>query len=337
MKPLTESGPVLLTGVAGFIGFHVAQRLLADGVPVVGVDNVNPYYDVRLKRARLQQLEGRPMFRLHELDIADAAALRRVVEEAAPSVVIHLAAQAGVRWSLDHPEAYVASNLVGFANVLECCRHAQPRHFLYASSSSVYGAQQRTPFRVGDPVGHPVSFYAATKVANEVMAASYSHLYGIPSTGLRFFTVYGPWGRPDMAYYKFTKAILAGEPIDVYASGELLRDFTYVDDVVEGVIRLINRPPPVQAVSGSSATHRHRIFNIGNSEPVRVNDFLATLESVLGRRALRRELPMQPGDVPATFADVTEIERETGYRPRTSLREGLERFWRWYRGYTPER
>jgi len=323
---------VLLTGVAGFIGMHVARRLLQDGEDVIGLDNLNAYYDVRLKQSRLEQLEGIGDFRFERGDIADRESMARLFNATRPEVVIHLAAQAGVRYSLHHPQDYVDSNLVGFGNVLEGCRHAAVKHLVYASSSSVYGANRKVPFAVGDAVDHPVSLYAATKRANELMAESYAHLYGIPMTGLRFFTVYGPWGRPDMAYYKFTRAILAGEPIDVFNDGRLERDFTYIDDVVEGVVRVARRVP-ARSSSEEGGQSPHRLYNIGNHSPVQLLDFIESLERVIGKPANRRLKPMQPGDVPSTYADVTELIADTGFAPSTPLDQGLGKFVEWYRMY----
>ena len=319
---------ILVTGAAGFIGYHVAERLLARGDEVVGVDNMSPYYDVRLKEARLARLSARGGYRFVRGELSDRAFVAGLFSMERPEIVVHLAAQAGVRHSIDAPEAYIDSNLVGFANVLEGARKHPVSHLVYASSSSVYGANAKLPFSVGDRVDEPVSLYAATKKANELMAHAYAHLFAIPTTGLRFFTVYGPWGRPDMAYYKFTRAILAGHPIDVYNSGLLRRDFTYIDDIVEGVVRVMDRPP--EALAGQS---KPRLFNIGNSSPVELSEFISTLERTLGRIAVRRYLPMQPGDVPATFADIDELAALTGFRPVTSLEAGLKEFVRWYLEY----
>ena len=323
---------ILVTGAAGFIGFHVTRRLLADGHSVVGFDNVNSYYDPKLKEARLRILGAHVAFRFVRGDVADRAALSDVMASAEGGVV-HLAAQAGVRWSLDHPRDYLSSNLAGFLEVLEAARQHHIPHLVYASSSSVYGANTTLPFSVGQDVSHPVSLYAATKVANEAMAFTYSHLFDVPATGLRFFTVYGPWGRPDMAYFKFTEAILAGRPIEVYNNGQLQRDFTYIDDIVEGVVRVLRRPPERSVPTGTSASSRHRLYNIGNHSPVALSEFIATLEEVLGVPALRRFLPMQPGDVPATYADVSELEAAVGFTPATTLRDGLGRFADWYRAF----
>ncbi len=330
---------ILVTGAAGFIGFHVCRALLARGEHVVGIDNLNDYYEVVLKQARLCRLEGNAGFRFVKMDVGDREGMARLFAQVAPERVVHLAAQAGVRYSLDHPHAYVDSNLVGFLNVLEGCRHGGVRHLVFASSSSVYGANESMPFSVHDSVDHPVSLYAATKKANELMAHSYAHLYGIPCTGLRFFTVYGPWGRPDMAYFKFARAILAGRPIDVYGHGRMKRDFTWIGDIVEGVLRVLDRPPaPDPAWLGSRpdpATSRApwRIYNIGNDRPVALMDFIETLERALGRKAEKRMLPMQPGDVTATWADVADLRRDVGYAPDTPLEDGLRRFADWFRDF----
>lgn len=322
---------ILVTGAAGFIGHHVCRRLLAAGEEVLGLDNLNDYYTPRLKHDRLAQLEGLPGWRFVRGDLTDAGGIATLVDDASAECVIHLAAQAGVRWSLERPQAYVDANLVGFANVLEACRHAGTPHLVYASSSSVYGANTKTPFSETDPVDWPVSLYAATKKANEAMAHSYSHLFGLPCTGLRFFTVYGPWGRPDMAYWKFTESILAGTPIEVYGEGLLRRDFTYVDDVVEAIVRMVRRPPAAAATAGTTAPWR--IYNIGNHTPVTVAVLLETLERLCGRRAVRMMRPRPPGDVEATFADVTALARDFGFAPRTPLEDGLGRFVAWYRGW----
>jgi UDP-glucuronate 4-epimerase len=330
---------ILVTGTAGFIGYHVAERLLARGDEVVGLDIVNDYYDVGLKEARLARLASHPGYRHERVDLADAAAVARVFAEARPARVIHLAAQAGVRYSLTHPGAYVQSNLVGFANVLEGCRHHGVGHLTYASSSSVYGANTAMPFSTHQTVDHPLSLYAASKKANEAMAHTYAHLYGLPTTGLRFFTVYGPWGRPDMAMFIFTKAILAGEPIDVFNHGRMRRDFTYVDDVVEGVVRVSDRPaaanPAWRADAPDPASSRApwRIYNIGNHTPVELMHLIGLLERELGREATKNYLPMQPGDVPATFADVADLTRDVGFTPATPIEEGVRRFVAWYRDY----
>jgi UDP-glucuronate 4-epimerase len=313
---------VLVTGAAGFIGMHVADRLLADGCEVVGVDSLDDYYDPALKAARLARLRPMPGFSFVHLDVADRAATAALFETGGFDRVVHLAAQAGVRHSLKNPHAYAHSNLVGFVNMLEGCRHAAVGHLVYASSSSVYGGNAKMPFSEGDPVDHPVSLYAATKKANELMAHSYSHLYGLPTTGLRFFTVYGPWGRPDMAAFLFVDAILSGRPIDVYNHGDMQRDFTYVDDIVEGVRRVLDCVPAP-----------YRILNIGNADPVPLMDFIAAIEDALGTVATKRLMPMQPGDVPATFADVSALTALIGSRPRIDVREGVRRFVEWYRAY----
>jgi UDP-glucuronate 4-epimerase len=324
---------ILVTGAAGFIGFHVARRLLAAGSEVVGFDNLNDYYTPRLKHDRLAELADRPGWRFVHGDLADGTALAALVAETRPTCVVHLAAQAGVRWSIDNPSAYVSSNLVGFANVLEACRHAATPHLVYASSSSVYGANTKTPFAESDPVDRPVSLYAATKKANELMAHSYAHLFGLPCTGLRFFTVYGPWGRPDMAYWKFTESILAGTPIEVYGDGLLRRDFTYVDDIVEAIVRMVDAPPVAGTHDDGSPAAACRVYNIGNHTPVTVSRLLAILERLCGRPAVRLMKPRPPGDVEATFADVSALARDFGFEPRTPLEEGLERFVGWYRGW----
>jgi len=327
---------VFLTGAAGFIGFHVAQALLARGDEVVGYDNVNDYYDPALKEARLARL-AHPRFRFVRGAVEDAAALGAAFGSGEWDRVIHLAAQAGVRYSLRNPGAYIQGNLVGFGNILEACRHARTPHLTYASSSSVYGLNAKMPFSVHDNVDHPVSLYAATKKANELMAHAYSHLYGLPTTGLRFFTVYGPWGRPDMAYFKFTKAIFEGRPIDVYNNGKMRRDFTYVDDIVAGVVRVSDRvaePDPRwdgEDPGGSSAPYR--VYNIGNHTPVELERFIAVIEDAVGKKAAKNYLPMQDGDVVATYADVADLEAAVGFAPATPLETGVGRFVEWYRDY----
>ena len=329
----------LVTGAAGFIGFYVAKRLLDRGEQVVGLDNLNDYYDVQLKRDRLSQLEGRDRFTFTRVDLEDRQTMAGLLADGAFEVVIHLAAQAGVRYSLTNPHAYVDSNLVGFMNILEGCRHHAVRHLVYASSSSVYGANTEMPFSVHHNVDHPVSLYAATKKANELMAHTYSHLYELPTTGLRFFTVYGPWGRPDMALFKFTKAILEDKPIDVYNHGRMKRDFTYIDDIAEGVIRVADRAAePNSNWSGQSpdpGTSRapYRIYNIGNHQPIELLDFIGILENCLGKTAERHMMPMQAGDVPATYADVDDLMQDVGFRPATPIEEGIASFVRWYREY----
>jgi UDP-glucuronate 4-epimerase len=327
---------VLVTGAAGFIGFHTATALLARGETVVGVDNLNAYYDVGLKEARLARLRTLPGFSFVRADFADRPAMKRLFDEVQPDRVVHLGAQAGVRYSIDHPEAYIDSNLVGFLAILEGCRNGRVRHLVYASSSSVYGANAAVPFsEAASSTDHPVSLYAATKRANELMAHTYSHLYRLPTTGLRFFTVYGPWGRPDMAYFKFTRAMLAGETIDVFNNGQHARDFTYVDDIVEGIVRTLDRPAaPVEgATSPATSTAPFRVYNIGNHQPVELLDMIAILERVLGVKAKVRLLPMQPGDVHTTFADVDALMGDVGFKPSTPLEDGLARFVSWYRSY----
>lgn len=333
------SETVLVTGAAGFIGFYVAQRLLARGDQVIGVDNLNDYYDVALKEARLTQLVAHPAFAFRRLDVADRAAMTELFASVGAERVVHLAAQAGVRHSLLHPHAYADANLVGFLNVLEGCRRAPPRHLVFASTSSVYGANTHTPFSAHGPADHPVSLYAATKRANELMAHAYAHLYRLPCTGLRFFTVYGPWGRPDMALFTFARAILAGEPVDVYNRGEMWRDFTYVEDVADGVVRALDRPAvPDPRWSGeapdpATSAAPYRIYNLGNAQPVKLTALLALLEQHLGRTAERRLFPMQPGDVPATHADVDDLTRDMGFAPHTPIADGVRRFAQWYLAY----
>ena len=330
---------ILVTGAAGFIGFHLAERLLARGETVIGLDNLNDYYEVGLKEARLARLQARPGFAFHRLDLADRAGMERLFRESAIERVVHLAAQAGVRYSLTHPHAYAESNLTGFLHILEGCRARRVTHLVYASSSSVYGGNTAMPFRAEAPADHPLALYGATKKANEVMAHAYSHLYGIPTTGLRFFTVYGPWGRPDMALFSFTRAILAGEPIPVFNHGHHKRDFTYVDDVVEGLERVLDRParpdpafdPAHPDPAAGSAPYR--LYNIGNGQPVDLITYIRTLEAALGRPAQLDLQPMQPGDVPDTWADCTPLQRDTGYRPSTPVTEGIARFVAWYRDY----
>ncbi|WIG56997.1 MAG: UDP-glucuronate 5'-epimerase [Rhodanobacteraceae bacterium] len=330
---------ILVTGAAGFIGSALSLRLLARGDDVLGVDNLNDYYDVTLKQARLDRLTPHPTFRFAKLSIEDRPALEKAFHDFRPQRVVNLAAQAGVRYSIENPYAYVESNLVGFINILEACRHGKVEHLVYASSSSVYGANRKLPFSVQDPVDHPVSLYAATKKANELMAHTYSHLYNLPTTGLRFFTVYGPWGRPDMALFLFTRKILAGEPIDVFNHGHHTRDFTYIDDIVEGVVRTLDRVPgpdpaydPLHPNSATSAAP-YRVYNIGNSHPVQLSHYIEMLEACLGRKAEKNLLPLQPGDVPDTSAEVTELMADTGYRPDTPVEEGVRRFVDWYRRY----
>jgi UDP-glucuronate 4-epimerase len=334
--------PILVTGAAGFIGFHVARRLLDDGHEVIGLDCFTPYYDVKLKEARFAQLASRNAFMPERLDLVDSAAVQDLFERYRPTHVVHLAAQPGVRQALITPQPYVASNVVGFLNVLEGCRHGGVEHLVYASSSSVYGANRKLPFSEHDRADHPVSLYAATKKANEMMAHSYAHLFGLAATGLRFFTVYGPWGRPDMAVYTFTDAIANGRPIEVANAGKVWRDFTYVDDIVEGLVRLIPRAaqadPSWNAEAPDPATSAapHRVYNIGNDSPEELNHLIALIEAAVGRPAIRIEKPLPPGDVLETRADVADLRRDAGFAPSTTLAEGVARFVEWYRGYTRE-
>lgn len=329
----------LVTGAAGFIGYHVAERLLTAGHQVIGIDNLNDYYDVGLKKARLDLLADKPGFRFIKLDLADRDGMAALFAEHQFQRVIHLGAQAGVRYSLVNPLAYADANLIGHLNVLEGCRHNKVEHLLYASSSSVYGLNRKLPFATGDSVDHPVSLYAATKKANELMSHSYSHLYGLPTTGLRFFTVYGPWGRPDMALFKFTKAILAGESIDVYNHGEMHRDFTYIDDIAEAIVRLqavIPQADPSWTVEqGSPATSSapYHVYNIGNNTPVKLMEYISALERALGMTARKNMLPMQPGDVMDTSADTEELYHDIGFKPETSVEEGVKRFVDWYKAF----
>jgi len=330
---------VLVTGAAGFIGFHVCRYLLDRGDEVVGIDNLNDYYEVELKHARLAELEPQAAFHFIRMDIADRSAMAALFEVEGFNRVVHLAAQAGVRYSLENPHAYADSNLLGFLNVLEGCRHAAVEHLVYASSSSVYGANETMPFSVHDNVDHPVSLYAASKKANELMAHSYSHLYGLPATGLRFFTVYGPWGRPDMSPFLFTRAILEGKPLKVFNHGKHRRDFTYIDDIVEGVIHCLDRPAQSNDKwSGvqpdpSSSKAPWRVYNIGNSEPVELLTYIELIEKALGKTTNKELLPLQSGDVEHTYADVSDLVRDTGYRPKVSVAQGIERFVAWYRAF----
>jgi UDP-glucuronate 4-epimerase len=330
---------ILVTGAAGFIGFHLCQRLLDRGETVTGLDNLNAYYDPALKQARLERLQAREGFRFVRRDLEDGEAMAALFADHRPQRVVHLAAQAGVRHSIENPGVYLQSNLVGFGHVLEGCRHGGVTHLVYASSSSVYGGNTRLPFGEEQGVDHPVSLYAASKKANELMAHTYSHLYGLPATGLRFFTVYGPWGRPDMALFRFTRAILAGEPIDLYNEGRMVRDFTYIDDIVEGVVRVLDRPATADPDFDPDRPHPgrswapHRLFNIGNATPTPLLTYVEALEHALGRTARRRLLPLQPGDVPATAADTSALEAWTGFRPATPVGEGVARFVAWYRDY----
>jgi len=336
---VTTANPILVTGAAGFIGFHTARRLVEAGREVIGVDNLSPYYDPKLKEARLRQLAGAKNFRFVRLDLADRAGTAALFAEHRFPFVVHLAAQAGVRYSLVEPYAYADANLDGFLNVLEGCRHNGCRHLLYASSSSVYGANTKMPFRTSDNVDHPLSLYGATKKANELMAHSYSHLFALPTTGLRFFTVYGPWGRPDMAMWIFAKAIEAGKPIKLFNHGNMKRDFTYVDDVVQAVTRLLDRPAQgdpawsSDAPDPSRSSAPWRVYNIGNNSPVEILEVVRILEQTIGKKAIRELLPMQPGDVPATFADVDDLMRDVGFKPSTPIADGIARFIAWYKQY----
>ncbi len=345
---------VLLTGAAGFIGFHLAKRLLARGDTIVGIDSINDYYDPALKFARLAELGigsgaaefgarmpsvTHPRFSFIRMKLEETDALKRLIVDGSFDRVVNLAAQAGVRYSIDHPYAYLDSNLTGFLNVLESCRAAKTPHLVYASSSSVYGLNATRPFRISDHTDHPVSLYAATKKANELMAHTYSHLYGIPTSGLRFFTVYGPWGRPDMAYYKFAKSIMSGKAIDVYNNGDMLRDFTYVDDIVEGIVRVMDKAPAGNAAwdaanpDPSESSAPYRVYNIGNNKPVQLGAFIETLEKALGKKAVKHYLPMQPGDVYATEADVSALEADFGWKPLTTIADGLRLFSEWFLKY----
>jgi UDP-glucuronate 4-epimerase len=336
---MTDAEPILLTGAAGFIGFHVTRRLLERGRSVVGLDNLDPYYDVRLKQARLEQLAGFSSFGFERLDIADRAGMAALFSARRFPVVVHLAAQAGVRHSLSDPHAYVEANIAGFLNVLEGCRKQQCRHLVYASSSSVYGANTKTPFSTSQAADHPLSLYGATKKANELMAHAYAHLFAIPATGLRFFTVYGPWGRPDMAMWRFTAAVFEGRPVQLFNHGRMRRDFTYIDDAAEAVLRILDRAP--QGDPHWSSEHPDpagsrapwRLYNIGNGRPVEVGEVLRLIEQAAGRTAVTELMPMQPGDVAETCADVADLEREFGVRPNTPIEEGVRRFVAWYRGH----
>ena len=329
----------LVTGCAGFIGMHCALALLARDEQVVGIDNLNAYYEVSLKEARLARLQQQPGFTFERIDVADRAAMRALFERVRPTRVLHLAAQAGVRYSIDQPDDYTDSNLLGFGNILQGCRALQVAHLVFASSSSVYGGNAKLPYSERDAVDHPISYYAATKKANEVMAHSYAHLYGVPTTGLRFFTVYGPWGRPDMALFKFTRAMLAGEPIDVYGQGQLVRDFTYIDDIVEGVLRVLDKPATPDPAFNPQAPHPgrgqapYRVFNIGNNQPTVLMDYIAAIEAALGVVADKRLLPVQPGDMTATAADTRALARWVGFAPNTPVREGVVRFVQWFKEF----
>lgn len=330
---------ILVTGAAGFIGFYLSERLLQDGHDVLGIDNLNDYYDVNLKLARLDILKQHSCFQFAKVALEDKENLDKIFAEFKPDCVINLAAQAGVRYSLENPSAYINSNLVGFGNILECCRHHRIGHLIFASSSSVYGANESTPFRTSDNVDHPMSLYAATKKANELMAHSYANLFNLPCTGLRFFTVYGPWGRPDMAVFSFTRAIIEGTPIQVFNNGNMERDFTYIDDIVEGIVRLIPLAPTAlpqwdrRNADPSSSFAPYKIYNIGNHKPVKLMDMIALLETTIGKDAIKDFKPMQPGDVPATFADITDLERGIGFKPNTPLSVGMQKFVTWYKDY----
>jgi UDP-glucuronate 4-epimerase len=340
---------ILVTGAAGFIGFHLIRRLLENGNEVIGIDNVNEYYDVNLKFGRLAELgithtdieygkllqsSNLPGFSFMKLDIEDASELKKLFASAGFEKVCNLAAQAGVRYSLTNPDAYIKSNICGFLNILEMCRHYEIKHLIYASSSSVYGLNKQQPFSTSDNVDHPVSLYAASKKSNELMAHTYSHLFNIPTTGLRFFTVYGPWGRPDMALFLFTRAILNNEPIDVFNQGDMWRDFTYVGDIAEGIIRVIDRIPPgiqkIDQITPDTSTAPYKIYNIGNNSPVKLTDFIEAIEKRLGKKAIRKLLPLQPGDVPSTYADITDLIRDVNYKPQTSIESGIGYFVEWY-------
>ncbi len=328
MESFDANQKILITGAAGFIGYHLAKRLLSLGARVAGLDNMNAYYDVQLKKDRLARLQLYPAFSFTKGDLADAATVNQIFEDFQPDIVVNLAAQAGVRYSIDHPREYIDSNIIGFFNILEACRHHRPKHLLFASSSSVYGNQKKTPFATTDNVDHPISLYAATKKSDELMAYTYSHLYGIPSTGLRFFTVYGPFGRPDMAYFKFTNKIMAGEPITIFNHGDMYRDFTYVDDIVTGIQDMLCNPP-----KPNGEGDRYKIYNIGNNHPEKLMTFIETLEEAIGKKAEKEFLPMQPGDVYQTYADVSELERDFGFKPGTTIQEGLGKFAKWYKEY----
>ena len=330
---------ILVTGAAGFIGFHLSQKLLGDNWTVIGIDNLNDYYDVNLKKSRLEILQKAEAFSFYKTSLEDGEGINKIFEKEKPAFVVNLAAQAGVRYSITHPHAYTSSNIHGFLNILEACRHFNIKHLVYASSSSVYGANKQMPFAVENNVDHPVSLYVATKKANELMAHTYSHLYQLPTTGLRFFTVYGPWGRPDMALFLFTKAIIEGKPINVFNYGKMKRDFTYVDDIVEGVFRLITHIPAgneawdAMRPDPGSSNAPYRIFNIGNNQPVELNYYIETLEKCLGKKAIKNMLPLQPGDVVETYANVDQLQKEIGFKPDTNIEDGIRSFVNWYRDY----
>ena len=331
-----NSNTVLITGIAGFIGSHLAKKLLKNGYRVIGLDNINDYYDVKLKEDRLKQIDG---IKFYKVDMIDKISVNKIFEKESPDVVVNLAAQAGVRYSIENPMAYIDSNIVGFMNVLEASRHNNIKNFIFASSSSVYGANESYPFSVHDNIDHPLSLYAATKKANELMAHTYSNLYDLPTTGLRFFTVYGPWGRPDMALFKFTKNIIEGKPIDVYNNGDMLRDFTYVDDIVEAISRLVEKPatrnPKWSGKSPDPATSfaPYKVYNIGNNNPVKLLDFIEAIEEHVGKKAIKNMMPLQPGDVPATYANVDALYNDIDFKPQTSIKDGIGEFVQWYMDY----
>lgn len=327
-KPFDTSKKILITGAAGFIGFHLAKRLLDLGTTVLGLDNLNDYYDVSLKESRLRILKDYPCFTFVKGDLADADTVNKQFKMFQPDIVVNLAAQAGVRYSIDHPRSYIDSNIIGFFNILEACRHHPVEHLLFASSSSVYGNQQKTPFSTSDNVDHPISLYAATKKSDELMAYTYSHLYGIPATGPRFFTVYGPYGRPDMAYFKFANKIRKGEPIQIYNHGDMYRDFTYVDDIVTGIEHMLCNPPKANELGDL-----YKVYNIGNHKPEQLMHFIEVLEQALGQKAEKEYLPMQPGDVYQTYADVTDLQKDFDFKPETTIEEGLGKFAVWYKKY----
>lgn len=327
-KELTGSEVILVTGGAGFIGYHLSRELLAKGCKVIGFDNMNDYYEVRLKEDRVEELKKWENYQFIKGDLADKTAVEQIFRELKPEIVMNLGAQAGVRYSIDNPDAYISSNVIGFYNILECCRHYPVKHLVYASSSSVYGANKKVPFSVEDKVDNPVSLYAATKKSNELMAHCYSKLYDIPSTGLRFFTVYGPFGRPDMAYFKFAKKIMNGEKIQIYNNGDMMRDFTYIDDIVRGILNILPNAP-----QENENGVKYKVYNIGNNKPERLMDYIATLEKCLGKEAEKEFLPMQPGDVYQTYADVTDLMNDFDFKPSTSIEEGLGKFAEWFKGY----
>lgn len=338
-KELNKNKVYLVTGAAGFIGFHLSRRLLEEGCTIVGLDNLNDYYDVNLKKSRLSTLEKYPKFKFVFANLEDKQSLEKIFQQGKIDIVVNLAAQAGVRYSITNPDVYIQSNIVGFLNVLEACRHYKVEHLLYASSSSVYGSNTKMPFSVHDNVDHPISLYAATKKSNELMAHTYSHLYSLPTTGLRFFTVYGPWGRPDMALFLFADAIMNGKTIKVFNNGEMIRDFTYIDDIVEGIVRLLNNPPLVnpawnnQASDPGTSSAPYKVYNIGNNNPVQLMSFIDELEKKIGKVAQKEFLPLQDGDVPETFADVTDLMEDVGFKPSTSVKQGIAEFVEWYSQY----